>query len=137
MRRPAAGAGPLAALLAGALLVGACGEEPKPAPTASHPPGLPASPPAAAPAASGDAAAGNAERGRQVWLAQCVACHHSDPAKDGPLGPAVKGSSRQLLEARVVGAVYPRGYTPKRDSNVMLARPDLAPSIPDLAEFLR
>jgi mono/diheme cytochrome c family protein len=38
-----------------------------------------------------------AERGRQVYLAQCTACHAQDPAQNGPLGPAVKGSSRELL----------------------------------------
>jgi mono/diheme cytochrome c family protein len=80
---------------------------------------------------------GNAERGRQMWLAQCVACHNADPAKDGPLGPAVRGASAELLEARVVRATYPPGYKPKRDSKVMPARPDLAAGVPDLAAYLR
>ena len=79
---------------------------------------------------------GDPERGRQVWLAQCVACHNVDPAKDGPVGPAVKGASRELLDARVVRGTYPPNYTPKRDSKVMPARPDLAPSMPDLTAFL-
>ncbi|PYM44185.1 MAG: hypothetical protein DME12_01120 [Candidatus Rokuibacteriota bacterium] len=34
-----------------------------------------------------------AARGRQVYLAQCVACHAIDPSKPGPVGPAVKGAS--------------------------------------------
>lgn len=79
---------------------------------------------------------GDPERGRQVWLAQCVACHNVDPAKDGPVGPAVRGASRELLDARIVRATYPPNYTPKRDSKVMPARPDLAPSVPDLTAFL-
>jgi mono/diheme cytochrome c family protein len=83
------------------------------------------------------ATAGSVEKGRQVWLGQCIACHNSDPARDGPLGPAVKGASRELLEERVVKGTYPPGYTPKRSSKVMPARPDLAPSIPDLAAYLR
>ena len=86
-----------------------------------------------APAPGGSA---NAERGRQVWLAQCVACHNPDPAKDGPVGPAVKGASAELLEARIVRAEYPPGYTPKRSSKVMPARPDLAAGVPDLAAYL-
>jgi len=70
-------------------------------------------------------------------MAQCIACHNPDPGKDGPLGPAVKGSSRELLEARVVQGNYPPGYTPKRPSRVMPPRPDLAPSISDLAAYLQ
>jgi mono/diheme cytochrome c family protein len=80
---------------------------------------------------------GSADKGKETWLAQCIACHNPDPAKDGPLGPAVKGSSRELLEARVVQGTYPPGYTPKRPSRVMPPRPDLASSIPDLAAYLR
>jgi mono/diheme cytochrome c family protein len=78
-----------------------------------------------------------AERGRQVFLAQCSSCHSADPAQNGPLGPAVKGSSRELLEARVLRGVYPAGYTPKRPSAVMQPMPQLAGSLDDLAAFLR
>ena len=78
-----------------------------------------------------------AERGRQIYLAQCSSCHSPDPAKDGPLGPAVKGSSRALLEARVLRGVYPPGYTPKRPSAVMQPMPQLASSLDDLAAYLR
>lgn len=121
-------------LLVGGLLVAGCGEDSKPAPTAGPSPGT--LPQAAAPSAEG-ARSGDATRGRQVFIAQCVSCHNSDPSKDGPLGPAVKGSSRALLEARVLHATYPPGYAPKRDSKVMPARPDLRESIPDLAAYLR
>ena len=78
-----------------------------------------------------------ASRGKQVYLTECIACHHSDPVKDGPLGPAVKGSSQELLEAKVIRASYPPGYIPKRTSAVMPPMPKLAPKIPELAAFLR
>ena len=78
-----------------------------------------------------------AERGRQVYVAQCTACHAADPAQNGPLGPAVKGSSRELLEARVLHGTYPPGYTPKRTSAIMQPLPHLAGSLDDLAAFLR
>lgn len=80
---------------------------------------------------------GPAGRGRQVYLAQCIACHNSDPSKDGPLGPAIKGSSRELLETRVVRGAYPPGYKPKRVSAVMQPMPQLASAIDDLAAFLK
>jgi len=83
---------------------------------------------------NGNDAAG---RGKQVYLAECIACHHSDPAKDGPLGPAVKGSSQELLEAKILRGSYPPGYTPKRPTALMPPMPKLAAKMPDLAAFLR
>lgn len=103
----------LAIALAAGLGLGACSE-----------PGAPSASPAA-------------ERGRQAYLAQCTACHASDPSQNGPLGPAVKGSSRELLEARILRGAYPPGYTPKRPSAVMQPLPHVAASIPDLADYLR
>lgn len=78
-----------------------------------------------------------AERGRQVYLAQCIACHNPDPAKDGPLGPPVKGVSRELLEAKVLKGTYPPGYVPKRRTTIMPPQPALAGDIPNLTAFLR
>src|SRR5438477_4205474 len=60
-----------------------------------------------------------AERGRQVYLSQCTQCHAVDPSQSGPVGPPVKGSSRELLEARILKGSYPPGYKPKRATNVM------------------
>src|SRR5207249_2798713 len=71
-----------------------------------------------------------AERGRQVYLAQCTQCHNADPAQDGAVGPAVKGASRELLEARILRGSYPPGYKPKRPTNVMPPQPAVAPEIP-------
>jgi mono/diheme cytochrome c family protein len=79
----------------------------------------------------------SAERGRQVFLAQCVSCHGPDPAQAGPLGPALKGSSKALLEAKVLNGAYPPGYAPKRTTTVMPPLPALAADIPALADYLR
>ena len=116
-------------LLVSGVLFTACGQDEKPAPTAG--PTGSASSPGAVPVA------GDPTKGQQIWLGQCVACHNPDPSKDGPIGPAVKGASKDLLEARVVHAAYPPGYKPKRETKVMPPRPDLVASIPDLAAYLR
>lgn len=78
-----------------------------------------------------------AARGRQVYLGQCIACHSSDPSQDGALGPAIKGSSRELLEAKILRGSYPPGYAPKRNTALMPAQPQLEPNILELAAFLR
>jgi len=77
-----------------------------------------------------------AERGRRIYLSSCVVCHNPDPTKPGAAGPEVAGASPALLEARVVHASYPPGYTPKRPTKAMVALPHLAPYIDDLAAFL-
>jgi mono/diheme cytochrome c family protein len=79
----------------------------------------------------------SAERGRQVFLAQCAPCHGPDPAQAGPIGPAVKGSSRELLEAKVLRGAYPPGYVPKRPTKVMPPLPALADDVGPLADYLR
>jgi mono/diheme cytochrome c family protein len=83
------------------------------------------------------ARAGDPVRGRQIYAANCTACHNPDPSKDGSLGPAIKGSPQELLEARILRAAYPPGYIPKRKTNAMPAQPYLKSDIPDLAAFLR
>ena len=88
-------------------------------------------------ACSGQVETTAAERGRQVYQANCTSCHASDPSRNGPLGPPVKGASPDLLEARIMRGTYPPGYTPKRQSAVMQPLPSLGPSIGDLAAYLR
>jgi mono/diheme cytochrome c family protein len=112
-------------------------------------PVTPPADPGAPPAATGDVGssaesprqaqplAGSAKRGQQVYLARCTACHSADPGRNGPVGPAVKGSAIDLVRARVLRAAYPPGYVPKRPTRIMPAQPDLAPWIVDLAAFLR
>src|SRR5262245_25338796 len=77
------------------------------------------------------------ERGRQVYLAQCTVCRSPDPAQAGPVGPPVKGSTRELLEAKVLRGGYPAGYQPKRPTAVMPPQQALAPEIAALAEYLK
>jgi len=76
------------------------------------------------------------ERGKAVFVANCVACHNNDPSREGK-GPAIKGSSRDLLEARLLSGSYPPGYQPKRRSKEMPQFPDLKDEIPYLAAYLR
>jgi mono/diheme cytochrome c family protein len=71
-----------------------------------------------------------------VYVTNCAICHNVDPSVDGSLGPAVAGSSLELLEARLLRNTYPEGYTPKRDSRVMMALPYLKEDIPAMAAYL-
>lgn len=81
-------------------------------------------------------AAGDASKGEQIFKTICSACHGPDPKKDGPLGPAVEGSSRDLVEARVMRAEYPKGYKPKRDTHLMVPFPQYKDNIDDITAYL-
>jgi cytochrome c553 len=92
-------------------------------------------------AACGDdpAPPGLSADGRAGWRTYrmfCVACHAPDPNDDVPLAPPVAGSSRALLEARILRGGYPDDYRPKRDTRIMPAHPHLARDIDSLAAYL-
>ena len=87
-------------------------------------------------ACSGGGGADPVEAGRKAYVANCTVCHNQDPTKDGSVGPAIAGSSVELVEARVLRAEYPPGYTPKRDSHLMPAQPFLKADVPALAAYL-
>ncbi|MFI5315059.1 MAG: c-type cytochrome [Myxococcota bacterium] len=76
------------------------------------------------------------ELGRKAFAANCTACHNPDPTKEGSVGPAIAGSSLELVRARVLRAEYPPGYTPKRDTHLMPAQPFLAGDVENLAAYL-
>ena len=130
--------------LAGIGLVLGCGDDPAPAPSADgaapSEAAAPKPPPRPAP---GETAVDNrtpeelVAAGRSTYMANCIACHAMDPTIDGALGPAVAGSSIELLEARIVHGGYPEGYEPKRPSRVMVPLPHLEPRIPELAAYLQ
>lgn len=117
----------------------ACSDSNRPAPAPSQ--GAPPASAEPAPSAPVSEAADASQeklvaRGRAVYVTNCAVCHNVDPSVDGSLGPAVAGSSLELLEARLLRNTYPEGYTPKRDSRVMMALPYLKEDIPALAAYL-
>lgn len=129
-------------VLAGVGLALGCGDDPAPAPgpTSETSAAAPKPPPRPAP---GETAVDTrtpeelVAAGRATYMANCIACHAMDPTIDGALGPAVAGSSLELLEARIMRGAYPEGYTPKRPSRVMVPLPHLEPRLPELAAYLQ
>jgi len=77
------------------------------------------------------------ERGKAVYVANCIACHNPDPAKEGSIGPALRGSPPELIESRVLRIEYPPNYKPKRATKVMPTFPFLKSEIPYLVAYLR
>jgi len=57
--------------------------------------------------------------GQALYTANCTSCHNSNPTFMGPIGPALKGSSWQLVQVKTTYGTYPKGYMPKRATNMM------------------
>jgi mono/diheme cytochrome c family protein len=74
--------------------------------------------------------------GRAIFMSHCIACHNADPSRDGSLGPAIKGSSLELVQARVMRGEYPPGYTPKRASHIMVKLPLTEEDVAKVHKFL-
>jgi mono/diheme cytochrome c family protein len=74
--------------------------------------------------------------GRRVYMTNCVVCHNPNPNLTGSQGPAIAGSAKVLVEARVLRAAYPPGYKPQRSTHAMVALPQLAPQIDNIVAFL-
>ena len=81
--------------------------------------------------------AGRIKRGKSIYFAYCIACHNMDPAKVGSVGPAIRGSSKELLTLKVTQGAYPEGYQPKRITKLMPPLPNLKAGIPFLHAFLK
>ncbi|MBC7714303.1 MAG: cytochrome c [Rhizobacter sp.] len=75
-------------------------------------------------------------RGKGVFMSNCIACHNPNPSLDGSIGPAIAGSSLELITARVLTRGYPPGYKPKRTSGVMPDFPQLKNDIPAIHAYL-
>jgi mono/diheme cytochrome c family protein len=76
------------------------------------------------------------QKGKGTYLSICIACHNPDPRLDGSVGPAIAGSSLELVTARVLTRSYPPGYKPKRSSEMMPDFPQLKDDIPGLHAYL-
>ena len=76
------------------------------------------------------------EKGHQIYQMNCLSCHGGNPKIDGPIGPAIAGSSMELITMRVTELKYPTGYKPKRTTTTIIALPHLKNEIPAVFEYL-
>lgn len=76
------------------------------------------------------------KQGQKVYSIHCTACHNANPKLDGAIGPAVHGSSKELLEMRLISGTYPAGYKPKRETKIMTLLPFIKDEIPALHAYL-
>lgn len=83
-----------------------------------------------------DPAAQKRKRGKTIYALNCTACHNSDPALEGPVGPSVKKSDFALLKAKLLKGEYPPGYKARRSTKSMTLFAMSNDEIAALAAFL-
>ena len=76
------------------------------------------------------------EKGRAVYFANCVSCHHNNPKNTGSIGPEVYGVPIDVLTQKIVYGKYPGNYRPKRTSKMMPSMPHLKKEISNLHVFI-
>ncbi|HLD74121.1 MAG TPA: cytochrome c [Bdellovibrionota bacterium] len=66
------------------------------------------------------------QKGQVLFNTTCTVCHNSNPKLDGPIGPAISGSSFELLQLKIRKGEYPTGHKPKRETKIMTLMPQLS-----------
>jgi mono/diheme cytochrome c family protein len=77
-------------------------------------------------------------RGKTIYLSNCIACHNKDPNKKGSLGPELVGSPIEVFKTKILtGSQYPEGYAPKRKTKIMKKLPKLENEIPNIYAWIQ
>lgn len=74
------------------------------------------------------------EKGKRLYMANCIQCHNRDPNVKGPIGPEMVDAPLSVMISKVMTSNYPSplpaGFVPKRKSHAMRAIPKLRNDIP-------
>lgn len=80
-------------------------------------------------------------RGRQLYLSNCISCHNKDPNLKGPIGPEMIDAPLEVMTSKVMTGAYPAklplGFVPKRKSKLMRKIPKLEKEIPLIYEYVQ
>ncbi len=81
------------------------------------------------------------ERGRVLYVANCIRCHNKDPNVKGSIGPEVVDAPMAVMYSKVMTGKYPdplpAGFVPKRKSRAMQAIPKLKADIPVIWAYVQ
>lgn len=81
------------------------------------------------------------EKGKRLYLSNCISCHNKDPNKNGALGPEVADAPIEIMTAKIMTGRYPEvlpeGFVPKRSSKIMKPIPKLKDDIQDIYAWVQ
>lgn len=81
------------------------------------------------------------EKGRKLYVANCIRCHNKDPNLRGSIGPEITDAPLEVMYSKVMTGKYPvtlpKGFVPKRKSSAMQAIPKLKNDIPAIWVYVQ
>ena len=81
------------------------------------------------------------EKGRKLYVANCIRCHNKDPNLRGSIGPELTDAPLEVMYSKVMTGKYPvnlpKGFVPKRKSSAMQAIPKLKNDIPAIWAYVQ
>lgn len=81
------------------------------------------------------------DKGKRLYLSNCIQCHHRDPNLKGSLGPEMVDAPLEVMTSKVMTGVYPAvlpvGFVPKRNSKAMRKIPKLQKDIPAIHAWVQ
>lgn len=81
------------------------------------------------------------EKGKAIYLSQCIKCHNKDPNVKGPIGPELMDAPLEVMQAKVLTGRYPEvlpeGFVPKRKTKAMTKLPQYAKDVPSLHAYVQ
>ncbi len=81
------------------------------------------------------------EKGRRVYVANCLRCHNIDPNETGSMGPQIVDAPYEVMYSKIMTGKYPDplpvGFVPKRTSRVMKPMQGLKVDIPAIFEYVK
>jgi mono/diheme cytochrome c family protein len=81
------------------------------------------------------------EKGKRLYIANCLRCHNKDPSVKGSIGPEMVDAPYPVMYSKVMTGKYPNplpsGFVPKRKSRAMAAIPKLKDDIPAIWHYVQ
>ena len=81
------------------------------------------------------------DRGRRLYLSNCIQCHNRDPNLNGSIGPVMVDAPLSVMTSMVMTGKYPEvlpeGFVPKRKTSAMRKITKLAKDIPAIHAYVQ
>lgn len=81
------------------------------------------------------------DKGRRLYLSNCIQCHNKDPNLKGSIGPEMVDAPLVVMTSKVMTGKYPEvlppGFVPKRKSKAMRPIPRLKDDIPAIHAYVQ
>ncbi len=81
------------------------------------------------------------DKGKRLYMSNCIQCHNRDPNLKGSLGPEMVDAPLEVMVSKVMTGVYPAklpaGFIPKRKTSAMRKLPHLQKDIPAIHAWLQ